>query len=148
VWTVPINDSKFVSFDVTHTPLTGAEGDAYAASRYEQQEREAETRWDLADAILAGEMTLEDLPEDMGAYTSFAIEDYVTQVGMGPLKGRPKEMLARTDVKVALQRRMWLREVGALMAGDACKEWALPKEPLAGLMADVGVPAGRPEEER
>jgi 5,5'-dehydrodivanillate O-demethylase len=143
VWTVPINDVTFVSFDVTHTPLTGAEGEAYAASRYEQQEREAETRWDLAEAILAGEMMLEDLPEDMGAYTSFAIEDYVTQVGMGPLKGRPKEMLVRTDVKVALQRRMWLREVGALMAGKATKDWALPKEPLADLMGDVEVGDGR-----
>ena len=131
VWTVPVNDHVFASFDVTHTPLEGEEGRQYAESRYEQQEREAETRWDLAEKILAGEMTLEELPDDMGAYTSFAIEDYVTQVGMGPLKGRIEEKLARTDVKVALQRRMWLREINAMLSGKPLKDWALPDEPLA-----------------
>jgi 5,5'-dehydrodivanillate O-demethylase len=136
VWTVPINDSTFVSFDVTHTPLEGATAKAYADSRYEQQEKEAETRWDLAEKILGGEMTLEELPDDMGAYTSFAIEDYVTQVGMGPLKGRPKELLARTDVKVALQRRMWLREINAMLAGKPMKDWALPGAPLASQMTE------------
>ena len=131
VWTVPLNDGAFASFDVTHTPLEGAEGEAYAASRYEQQEAEAETRWDLAEKILAGEMTLEDLPQEMSGYTSFAIEDYVTQVGMGPLSTRGPEMLARTDVKVALQRRLWLREVNALMEGRPLKDWRIPDEPLA-----------------
>jgi hypothetical protein len=131
VWTVPLNDGAFASFDVTHTPLEGAEGEAYAVSRYEQQEAEAEIRWDLAEKILAGEMTLEDLPQEMSGYTSFAIEDYVTQVGMGPLSTRGPEMLARTDVKVALQRRLWLREVNALMEGRPLKDWKIPDEPLA-----------------
>jgi 5,5'-dehydrodivanillate O-demethylase len=130
VWVVPINDHKFAAFDVTYTPLEGKDAEAFVESRYRQQEAEAETRWDLAHKIMAGEMTLEDLPDDMGAYTSFAIEDYVTQVGMGPLKGRGKENLAATDVKLALLRRLWLREVGALTAGKALKDWILPSEPL------------------
>jgi 5,5'-dehydrodivanillate O-demethylase len=134
VWTVPINDHVFASFDVTHTPLEGEEGRRYAESRYEQQEREAETRWDLAEKIMAGEMTLEELPDDMGAYTSFAIEDYVTQVGMGPLKGRPEEKLARTDIKIALQRRMWLRDINAMLTGKPIKDWKLPDGPLANLI--------------
>jgi 5,5'-dehydrodivanillate O-demethylase len=131
VWTVPINDSTFASFDVTHTPLVGEQGRTYEASRYAQQEAEAETRWDLAEKILAGEMTLEDLPADMGAYTSFAIEDYVTQVGLGPLATRGKESFAPSDVKVALQRRMWLREVNSLVQGRPLKEWKMPTRPLA-----------------
>ena len=131
VWMVPVNDAKFAAFDVTHTPLEGAEAEAYAESRYRQQEAEAEMRWDLAEKILAGEMTLEDLPDDMGAYTSFAIEDYVTQVGMGPLKGRGQEHLAATDTKVALLRRLWLREVNALVEGKTVKDWRLPAEPLS-----------------
>lgn len=130
VWVVPINDHKFAAFDVTYTPLEGRAAEAFAETRYRQQEAEAETRWDLAHKIMAGEMTLEDLPDDMGAYTSFAIEDYVTQVGMGPLKGRGKENLAATDVKLALLRRLWLREVGVLMAGKPLKDWILPPEPL------------------
>ena len=83
------------------------------------QEQEAEDRWDLAEKVLAGDMTLEDLPADMGAYTSFAIEDYVTQVGQGTIKDRPREHLAGTDARLVLLRRLWLREVNALVEGPS-----------------------------
>jgi 5,5'-dehydrodivanillate O-demethylase len=129
-WTVPVNDNAFVAFDVTHTPLTGAEGDAYQESRYRQQEAEAETRWDLGESILAGEMTPEDIPEELSAYTAFSIEDYATQVGMGPVRGRGKEHLGSTDVKVVLLRRLWLREVTALLEDKPLTEWKIPKEPF------------------
>jgi len=133
-WTLPVNDRTFVSFDVTHTPLTGAEGEAYAASRYVQQEAEAETRWDLAQKVMAGDMRLEDLPDEMSAYTSFGIEDYVTQVGTGPIAGRTREHFGSTDAKVVLLRRMWLREVSAMLEGRPMTPWRIPSEPLA-LMA-------------
>ena len=42
---------------------------------------DAEVRWDLAEKVLAGDMTLEELPGDLQANTRFIIEDYVTQVG-------------------------------------------------------------------
>ena len=61
-WTVPVNDRTFAAFDVTHTPLAGEEARAYAQSRATEQEAETETRWDLAEKILAGDMTIEDLP--------------------------------------------------------------------------------------
>jgi 5,5'-dehydrodivanillate O-demethylase oxygenase subunit len=128
VWTVPVNDQKLASFDVTLTPLEGEEARVYEQSRRQQQESEAETRWDLAEKILAGEMTLEDLPDDMGAYTSFTIEDYVTQVGQGPLAGRGEETLAVSDGRVLLTRRLWLREVGALLAGEPLTQWKIPSE--------------------
>jgi 5,5'-dehydrodivanillate O-demethylase len=132
-WCLPINDGTFVSFDVTHTPLEGEEAQIYAESRYSQQEAEAETRWDLAEKILAGEMTPEDIPDEIGAYTSFAIEDYATQVGVGSIAGRGPEILGSTDVKVALVRRLWLREVNALMEGKPLTEWKIPTEPFVKL---------------
>ena len=46
-------------------------------------EGDAETRFDLAEKVLAGEMTLEELPGDLPANTCFIIEDYATQVGQG-----------------------------------------------------------------
>jgi 5,5'-dehydrodivanillate O-demethylase len=128
VWTVPVNDQKLASFDVTLTPLQGEEAVVYERSRRDQQDAEAETRWDLAEKILAGEMTLEELPDDMGAYTSFTIEDYVTQVGQGPLTGRGDEMLAVSDGRVLLTRKLWLREVGKLLAGQQLTPWRTPVE--------------------
>ncbi len=129
-WTVPVNDQSHAAFDVTRTPLKGKDAEAYVKSRTEQQEAEAETRWDLAEKILAGEMTLEELPDDMGAYTSFTIEDYVTQVGQGPIKGRGQEHLAASEARIMLLRRLWLREVNALVAGKPLTDWQIPAEPL------------------
>lgn len=130
VWTVPVNDTSHAAFDVTHTPLEGDEAVAYEKSRTEQQEAEAETRWDLAEKVLAGEMTLEDLPDDIGGYTSFTIEDYCTQVGQGPVRDRGKEMLAKGDEGPVFQRHLWLREVNAMMEGRPLTDWALPVEPF------------------
>lgn len=129
-WTVPVNDRTFAAFDVTHTPLEGADARAYEAGRLKQQEAEAGDRWDLAEKVLAGEMTLEELPDELSAYTSFAIEDYVTQVGQGSIGERGRERLVDTDRKVILMRRLWLREVGALLEGQPLTRWTIPAAPL------------------
>jgi hypothetical protein len=42
---------------------------------------------------------------------SLIIEDYVTQVGQGGIRERGPEMLAQTDVKTILLRKIWLREI-------------------------------------
>jgi len=129
-WTVPVNDHSHAAFDVTYTPVEGAEATAYAASRSKQQEAEAEDRWDIAEKILAGEMTCEDVPNEIGAYTSFAIEDYVVQVAQGTIDGRGREQLARIDAKPILLRRMWLREVTAMLEGTPMTDWKMPTEPF------------------
>jgi hypothetical protein len=75
-------------------------------------------------------MTLEELPDELSAYTSFAIEDYVTQVGQGPVAERGRERLVDTDKKVILMRRLWLQEVSALVEGRPLTDWMIPAEPL------------------
>ena len=130
VFTVPVNDATYVNFDVTHTPLHGAEAERYAEARYSQMEADAETRFDLAEKVLAGEMTLEELPADLQANTCFIIEDYVTQVGQGGIRERGPELLAQSDVKPLLLRKIWLREVAAMLEGREMKSWTLPTEPL------------------
>jgi 5,5'-dehydrodivanillate O-demethylase len=129
-WTVPINDWTYAGFDVTHTALEGEEARAYAASRLSYHEAEAQMRWDIAQKVLAGEMALEELPKDLGAATCFEIEDYVTQVGQGPVASRSREQLGQNDVKLGILRRLWLREVTALVAGRPVTEWKIPEEPF------------------
>jgi 5,5'-dehydrodivanillate O-demethylase len=67
----------------------------------------------------------------MSAYTSFTIEDYVTQVGQGAIRGRSKEHLAASETRVVLLRQLWFREVNALVDGQALTDWKMPPEPLA-----------------
>ena len=75
-------------------------------------------------------MTIEQIPDDLSAYTSFAIEDYVTQVGQGPVAGRDRENLGRTDAKPVMLRRLWVREITAMLEGRPMTNWTIPKEPL------------------
>jgi 5,5'-dehydrodivanillate O-demethylase oxygenase subunit len=131
VWTVPVNDQKYVNFDVTNTPLEGEEAHVYAATRLLHQEAEAKSRWDLAEKVLAGEMTLEELPDDLTAATTFEIEDYVTQVGQRTVAGRGHEWLGPSDTDTIIVRRLWLREVTALVEGHSLTDWQIPAEPLA-----------------
>jgi 5,5'-dehydrodivanillate O-demethylase oxygenase subunit len=144
-WTLPINDAKFASFDVTHTPLTGEEGRRYAESR-RQQEDESESRWDIAEKIIAGEMKPEDLPAELSAYTAFSIEDYVTQVGQGSIAARTQEHLGRTDVKVTLLRRLWLREVGAMLSERPLTDWKIPTRPFTDALADRALKTAETQE--
>ena len=129
-WTVPVDDEHFVAFDVTRTPLEGEAGEAYAAQRAREQESEAEVRWDLAVKILAGDMTIEEIPDDVSHYNGFIIEDYVTQVGQGPIRDRTRERLVRSDAKVVFMRKLWLRELKALAEGKPLKEWTVPDRVL------------------
>ena len=129
-WTVPVNDTAFAAFDVTHTPLSPADAKTYAATRTEQQENEFDQRWDIGDKILAGEMTIEEIPDEFSAYASFAIEDYVTQVSQGPLATRGREIFGQNDAKVVLLRRLWLQEVRALLEDRPLTDWAIPTEPV------------------
>jgi 5,5'-dehydrodivanillate O-demethylase len=132
-WTVPVDDEHFTAFDVTRTPLEGEAGQAYAAQRAREQESEAEVRWDLAEKILAGEMTIEEIPDDVSHYNGFIIEDYVTQVGQGPIRDRTRERLVRSDAKVVFMRKLWLRELKALAEGKPLKEWTVPDRVLGRL---------------
>ena len=51
-----------------------------------------------------------EMPDDVSHYNGFAIEDYVTQVGQGPLADRAAERLGRTDARVVMNRTLWTRE--------------------------------------
>jgi hypothetical protein len=73
-------------------------------------------------------MTIEEIPDEISGYNGFAIEDYVTQVGQGPIAGR-KENLVQTDASVSITRRLWLREVTAMMAGKPLTQWDVTNVP-------------------
>jgi 5,5'-dehydrodivanillate O-demethylase len=137
-WTVPVNDASYVGFDVTCTPIEGEAGVAYQDAKYAQLEKDAITRWDLADAVLAGDMRIEDLPSELGPATCFMVEDYVTQVGQRTVAGRGREHLGTVDVKPILLRRLWLRDVAAMLDGRSLTNWTIPPTTLRGISHHEG----------
>ena len=143
VWTVPVDDGKFAAFDVTRTPLTGAEAEKYSAQRRAEQEHEAEMRWDIAEAILRGDMTIEDIPEEVSHYNGFVIEDYATQVGQGIIADRSNEHLGKQDASVAYRRRLWLQELQALAEGRPLRSWPIPNVALHDADVELALESGK-----
>lgn len=58
---------------------------------------------------------------------------YVIQVGQAAIAGRDKEMLGSTDVKPVLLRRLWIRDLTALLEGRPITDWQVPAEPIGAL---------------
>ena len=80
---------------------------------------------ELADAVLAGKMRLQDITDR--THIEF-IQDYIAQVGQGPVETREDEHLASSDVEEAVFRRIWRRELTALAEGKPLTEWRLTEE--------------------
>jgi len=129
-WAVPIDDTHYVGFDVTITPLTGGAAEAYAKEREGEQEPQADLRWDIANDILAGKMTHKQIPDEISYYNLNAIDDYVTQVGQGAIANRTDEHLGRIDARVIFYRQLWLRELQALAEGRPLKQWRVPEKAI------------------
>ena len=123
VWCVPIDDRLHRNFWITLADVHGEAADRYRAVRAERKARLAtlpppET---IAQAILDGETTLQahaDRPDLV------ALQDLVTQMGQGECPDRSLERLVRSDVLVALVRRIYVRELTALRDGRPLKDWA------------------------
>ena len=133
---VPVDDENFVRFVVSLLPLTGEEAEEYLRGRSKVRSGLKVTPGEVADAILAGKMRLEDVDPDLSTYYLFWIEDYVVQVGPGVIPDRSKEHLGRMDEGVILLRGLWQREMRAIAEGRPTKEWFAP-EGLADMSEEV-----------
>ena len=84
---------------------------------------------------MAGDMRLEDLPDEMSAYTSFAIEDYVTQVGTGLIAGGRAGILHRRQGGAAAAH---VAARGGCDAGGAGNDGVEDSGEAAGVIGGVG----------
>ena len=87
-------------------------------------------RYDIAEAILAGKMSIGDPRgcELLQRVCHRRLHDYGG--GQGAIAEFDKEHLSPNDGKVVFKRQLWLRELEALAAGRPLKEWKVPPTPL------------------
>ena len=125
-WRVPVNDEKTVTLSVTVIRLTKEEEELARKNR-EQYERFLVTYEQTAIAanILAGNMAIEDVSPDAGHANMFSVEDYVVQVGQGPISRLAPERLGTIDKGLILLRKIWERELRALHEGRPLKQWGI-----------------------
>lgn len=117
-WRVPIDDETTYSFTVSRNkPRENFDDKAYQPAD------------DIIAAILDSRMRLKDV--DPYHPRLFHIQDSIATAGQGRLyDDRDSEQLGRSDVGVALLRRIYEREIAALMDGRPIKTWRRPKEKL------------------
>jgi 5,5'-dehydrodivanillate O-demethylase len=120
-WRVPVDDGNSVSLSVNLMQVTPAEYEAYRERRRQVAAVNPEA---VAEAILAGKLREEDIDPSWPRPALFSVEDYVTQVGQGPVAPRHNDRLGRIDQGVILLRKIWERELRALAEGRPLKEWA------------------------
>ncbi|MSQ50821.1 MAG: hypothetical protein EXR28_02920 [Betaproteobacteria bacterium] len=156
-WRVPVDDNSAMRFNLGAFPRAEVEANAapgmtaYAALRGLKQtnaearnasdaERESQSVTDVAAGLNTGREDMKSFKE-RSAKMNFRyltnIQDCAVLTSLGPPAGRDfTESFGRTDVSVALMRRLWLRELKALAEGRSMKQWQRP-EFLWGDVSDI-----------
>ena len=77
---------------------------------------------ELGEKVFRGEAKIKNMT---GAdnYELSRIEDYVAQVGQGAIADQSQFHLGRNDAVVILFRKIWERELRALLEGRPTKQW-------------------------
>jgi 5,5'-dehydrodivanillate O-demethylase len=126
VWQVPIDDQSFVSFVATHIPLTGDKAEKVRELRRQIRKDDGPTPQELGSAILAGKLRIGDV-DVPDVYKLIQVEDYVAQVGQGATPNHAKDRLCRNDIAIVLLRKIWERELRAVVEGRSVKKWHRPE---------------------
>ena len=123
---LPVNDERMMCYTVDFVYVTGDDAEAYRKRRQVELDLGFAPLEEMAEEILAGKMTLEEMDTSLSTYQTFRIEDYVTIVGQGRIAQRDMEHLGRVDAQNILIRKIFNREMKALAEGQPLKEWTLP----------------------
>ena len=127
-WRVPTTDVHHVTFTLDLIDCEGAELDRYLATREERRRLVAqfEPAADVVAAVLRSDVHIDDVPREHPML--LIIQDDVALAAQGPLFDRATDRLGKSDMYVILLRKIWLRELRALVIGAPLKEWSWPKE--------------------
>lgn len=124
-WRVPIDDNRHRTFIVEHFEVKAGKAEEFRRRRAELRERLAAlpSRTDVTREILAGKSRLRD---HASRPDYVLLGDDVAQCAQGTIQDRSTERLGRSDVAVAMTRRIWMRELKALESGGELKNWVIP----------------------
>ena len=119
---VPYDDENHHLFGAVHVPVSGADAETYREQQAAFRDRvmAAEPVGVVARDIIAGNRTLDDVLDHP---LLLMVEDAVAQGAQGPRHDRSREVLGRTDAGVARARKVFEREIRAVIDGT-------PQKPL------------------
>lgn len=127
-WDVPLDDGQSLQFRIRLVPVTGEAAREYKERRAAEAAEDQMSVTELGQAVLSGRIRFQDMENYMCDKIALVhAQDYVAQVGQGPVTDRSKEHLGRPDAGVILFRKIWERELRALKEWRRLKKWALPQ---------------------
>jgi 5,5'-dehydrodivanillate O-demethylase len=123
-WRVPVDDEHHLSVNASCLLISGEQAEAFRTHRQTQRSQGMDaSRSDPAqkgEAVLAGEMALDDAENDWNLYD---VQDYVAQVGQGRVVQQANDHLGYVDLGVSLLRKVWARELAKLSKNEPIKVW-------------------------
>lgn len=119
---VPTNDENHILFMTQLARVADSDMATYRETAERNRERIAAARKlsDIAHDILDGKARLDEFRDHP---RFLLIEDAVAQGGQGAIADRSIEHLGRTDVCIVRMRRLFDRELRAVVAGEPTKDW-------------------------
>ena len=123
-WWVPVDDERHMQFSLHRVPIEGEAAARFKERRLARRAMIDIAHQDLCADILAGTTRLREV--DRERVDLVRLQDDIAQVGQGIFASHNPERLGRADVGVAAIRRLWRRELGALLEGHPLKEWKRP----------------------
>lgn len=119
---VPTDDENHILFSTRKVHIAEEHLDEYwrIREKVKAQVKASRPIGEIAEEILAGRLSLSDVRD----HPRFLfIEDAVAQLGQGRIADRSAERLGRSDVCIALLRRLFTRELTALSRSEPIKNW-------------------------
>jgi len=120
-WWVPVTDLIHMQFSLHRVPLRGEAVVRFKARREVRRSQIDVSHQELCEDILAGRATMRDALKQR--VDVVRLQDDVAQIGQGRMANRDHEKLGRADIGVAVTRKLWRREVNALVQGAPLKHW-------------------------
>ncbi len=120
-WWVPIDDLSHMQFSLHRIPVSGETAARVKARRQQRRAKIDLSHQRICDQILRGRLSLRDV--DPTRVDLVRLQDDIAQVGQGRIADRDRERPGRADTGVIAIRRLWSRELSALLAGGMLKSW-------------------------
>lgn len=132
VWNVPVDDESHVRFSA-FMHRVDTEQARVIRERLEDTWENITPPHVLATEVLAGRLRREDVKPESTDFIPF--QDALAQIGQGVSVDRSRERLGASDRGVTLLRRLWVRDLKAIAAGEHRWAWTCPD----GLRGRAGV---------
>jgi 5,5'-dehydrodivanillate O-demethylase len=128
-WWVPVDDESHIQFTVAALRMSPELARKYVERREERLAKRTQSREELCERILKGELSLEDVDRDSTDF--LRLQDDIAQVGQGRVADHASERLGQGDKAVILLRKLWARELRALAEKRPLKQWHYDRDALS-----------------